>query len=405
VEPNDDHFYQPIWTLVGGGIKKYEDSVRKNLGIKPVDVYWYQNIVTELNPDENKVVMIDGTELEYQQLVIAAGIDVKFSAIPGLDDAIKDLAPGVCSNYSAFTVEKTWDDLQSLGAKARRNEKLLRKENKKLTAIFTQPSGLIKCPGAPQKIAYLADDYFRRERIRDLIDIRFYTGSPVLLGQPDYAKALGKVMEEKNITVVHGNELNDLTGYQRNFANFSKTGQVKYDFLHVVPPQGPLDFCKNSKLSDQAGYINVDKETLQHKVYKNVWSLGDCSNLPTAKTAAAVAEQHVVLFENLTTFIEHLENEDDEFVVENELDLPARYDGYASCPLPLGNGKAMVAEFDYDMEKKETFAIDQEKPSRFLYFIKAHVLPIIYFRWHLYGQWRGPKPFRRIFNPFRSNCK
>lgn len=263
VEPNDDHFYQPMWTLVGGGLKPYEASVRKNMGLMSNDVYWMQNIAVKIKPDQNMVELIDGTEIEYQNLVVSVGIDVKFDAIPGLNQAIAEVFPGVCSNYSAFTVEKTWHEIQILARKAKK----LGPNDPKLVALFTQPSGQIKCPGAPQKIVYLAEAYFRQQKVRDKIDIIFHTGAPGLLAQPDYAASLRQQMDEKNVTVVYQNELTSLD-YKNFTATFKETGEIKYDMIHVVPPHGPSEVCRDSKLADANGFIDVDKHTLQHTRYR-----------------------------------------------------------------------------------------------------------------------------------------
>jgi sulfide:quinone oxidoreductase len=366
--------------MVGGGLKSFDKSEHQMVEKVSPDVMWFQNIVTEFKPEDNKVKLICGREIEYQQLVIALGLDLKWQNIDGLTSAFENRAVGVCSNYSAFTVEKTWENIQRIGSLA----KNLEDGADKLEAIFTQPNSPVKCAGAPQKIMYIAWDHWRKMGVLDKINITFHTGMPSIFSQPEYAKVLKELCEERGIEVCYNSDLIRLD-YQNNFAIFQDV-QKSYDMIHVVPPQGPLEALKKSPLSNEIGWIDVDPETLQHAKYPNIWSLGDCSSLPTSKTAAAVAAQCAVLEKNLIS------------AHENE-DIEAIYDGYTSCPLVTSRNEVLLAEFNYQLEKQETFWFDQSKPSRFAYFLKGTVLPKIYWLLHCRGHWNGPKAFRNVLNP------
>jgi len=145
IEPSEKHYYQPLWTLVGGGIVPKETTERNEKDYIPAGAVWIKNKVAEFLPDENALVTESGKKIEYEYLVVAAGIQLDWAKVKGLPEALgKD---GVCSNYSYQTVEKTWEFIRTF---------------KSGNAIFTQPNTPIKCGGAPQKIAYLAEDYFRK---------------------------------------------------------------------------------------------------------------------------------------------------------------------------------------------------------------------------------------------------
>ena len=137
--------------------------------------------------------------------------------------------------------------------------------------------------------------------------------------------------------------------------------------LHVGPPCAPSPVYAESPLADAAGWVNVDKHSLQHVTYPNVFAIGDCNSAPTGKTAAKVAAESGVLYTNMLSVLRGGA-------------LQAQYDGYTSCPLTVGDGKLVLAEFGYDGKILETFRGDQAVPSRINYWLKKEVMPALY--WH-----------------------
>ncbi len=156
-------------------------------------------------------------------------------------------------------------------------------------------------------------------------------------------------------------------------SNKDQEFSVPFDMIHVTPPQSAPDFIKNSPLSNAAGWVDVDKHTLQHLKYENIFSLGDSSGLPTSKTGAAIRKQAPVLVENLNSMI------------QNEK-MTSKYNGYTSCPLVTGYGKLVLAEFDYDGNPQETFPMDQSKERWSMYILKRYVLPWLYWSKILTGK-------------------
>jgi sulfide:quinone oxidoreductase len=360
IDPATTHYYQPLWTLVGGGVFPKERSAHPEASVIPKGVTWIQDAVTELRPDENAVVTAGGKRVEYEFLVMAPGIQINWGAIPGLVESLgKD---GVCSNYSYDTVDKTWEFISTF---------------KGGTAVFTQPSTPIKCAGAPQKIAYLADDAFRKQGVRDGSSMIFTNGGPKLFSVEKYAKTLYKVVERKGIDLRLRTELVEIRGGAKEavFKNLDsgEMTTVKYDMIHVTPPMSAPDFVRSSPLANADGWVDVNKETLRHNRYANVFGIGDASSLPTSKTGAAIRKQAPVLVENLAAAILGGNPE-------------AAYDGYTACPLVTGYGKLVMAEFDYNLEPKQTFKFDQSKERRSMYLFKRNVLPALYWRMIMKGR-------------------
>ncbi len=360
IEPSEKHYYQPLWTLVGGGVYPKEVTERNEADYIPANTKWIRDAVTEFYPDENYVMTRGGVKVSYDYLVVAPGIQIDWDQVKGLKESIgKD---GVCSNYAYEYVDKTWEFIKNF---------------KGGHAVFTQPNTPIKCGGAPQKIVYLAEDYFRKSGVRDKTKITFALNTDSIFGVKKYADTLNKVLERKKIETMYKHNLIEVRPDSKEavFENLD-TGEevaVKYDLLHVTPPMSSPDFIKESPLADQGGWVDVDQHTLQHKKYDNVFSLGDASNLPTSKTGAAIRKQAPVLVKNL-------------IAVMNGSPASAKYDGYTSCPLVTGYNSLVLAEFDYDKNPQETFPFDQSKERYSMYLLKKYLLPLFYWKGMLKGK-------------------
>lgn len=359
IEPSEKHYYQPLWTLVGAGVFPKEASQRPEADHIPKGVAWLRDAVTEFLPAENAVRTRAGKMITYDFLVVAPGIQINWNQVKGLEEAIGK--GGVCSNYSYQYVDYTWDCIR---------------EFKGGNALFTMPSTAVKCGGAPQKIMYLAEDYFRRSGIRERCRVIFASASPKVFSVPKYAASLNKVLARTGIETRFRHNLVELRPDTREavFENLDthQTVTLSYDMIHVTPPQSAPDFVRNSPLANESGWVEVDKYTLRHVRFPNVFSLGDASSLPTSKTGAAIRKQAPVLVANLLTVMHGAEP-------------VAKYDGYTSCPLVTGYGKLILAEFDYDLNPKETFPFDQSKERWSMWLLKKYALPRIY--WH--GMLRG----------------
>ena len=360
IDPSENHYYQPAWTLVGGGTFRKESTRRTEASVIPPKAKWIKDAVVSFEPERNRLKTRDGQTIEYDFLVVSAGIGIKWDAITGLKDALGK--EGVCSNYSFESVGSTWENIRDF---------------KGGTAIFTQPETGIKCGGAPQKICYLADDYFRKSGVRDKTQIIFASGSSTIFAVEKYRKTLEKVIERKNIETRFNQKLVAISAETKEaIFQHTETGAettIAYDMIHVTPPMGPPAFIAQSPLADEKGWVDVDKYSLQHVRYPNVFALGDSSNLPTSKTAAAIRKQTPVAVKNLKAAIAGKP-------------LTAKYDGYTSCPLVTGYGKLVLAEFDYDKHPHETFPFDQSKERWSMWVLKKYFLPLLYWKGMLKGR-------------------
>lgn len=359
IDPAEYHYYQPLWTLVGAGASSLKSSRKDMKSVIPEGVQWIKNAVSSFQPENNSIILGDNSVVSYEFLVVAPGLQINWSSIKGLKENIGK--NGVCSNYSPDYVRETWRQISKF---------------KQGNAIFTHPNTPIKCGGAPMKIMYLAEDYFRKHNIRSNANVIYKTPKDALFDVGKYNKELEKIVEERDIIVDYNYNLVEIDGDKKE-ATFEhiKTNDRKtidYEMLHVTPPMGPLRVLKESTLSDSDGWIDVNPTTLQHKSYSNIFALGDASNVPTSKTGAAIRKQAPIVVNNLLQ------------VMDNEM-LTHHYDGYTSCPIVTGYNKLILAEFDYNKKPKETFPFNQAKERRSMYIFKKDLLPKMYW----YGMLKG----------------
>jgi sulfide:quinone oxidoreductase len=366
IDPSENHYYQPGWTMVGGGIFDAKSTRRKTRDLIPNGVTWLQKAATKFTPKDNTVGVSDGTEVVYGQLVIAPGLKINWAGIEGLEATLGK--NGVTSNYRYDLAPYTWKLVQEMS---------------KGKAIFTQPPMPIKCAGAPQKALYLsASEWFRTKRIND-INIEFYNSGGVLFGVEAYVPALMSYIRKYQAKLKFSHTLTKVDGesktawFKTNNANGEEvTVETKFDFLHVCPPQCAPDIISESELSDAAGWLDVDPSTLRHKKYKNIWGAGDVMNTANAKTMAAARKQAPVVAQNIANVYAKKEKR-------------VAYDGYGSCPLTVERGKVVLAEFTYGGRLAPSFPAwfnSGTKPTQFSWILKAKILPHIYWQVMLKGR-------------------
>ncbi len=387
VDPKETHDYQPAWTLVGADTYDMEKTKRPQKDFIPNGAKWIREYVTAIDADNNQIELKNGDHLSYDYLVVAPGLVNDLDGVEGLSEALQ--TDSVCSNY--IDPEKTREVLKNF---------------KGGNALFTQPTTPIKCGGAPQKIMYLAADYFRKNKLSDKTQVTFATPGSVIFGVKVFADELLRVIDKYKINVKFHLQLYKIDGQAKKaYYKLSESKQVvaekeinafdtnvefiddktvalPYDMLHLAPPQKAPEFVSNSKIAHaeggNKGWANVNKHSLQNPDFPNVFAVGDVAALPTAKTGAAVRKQAPVVVDNLLKLIagNTADNKD--------------YQGYSSCPLITGYGKMLLAEFGYDNKRMSdplisTF-VDTTKEKYSMWLLKKYALPFMYWNFMLKGK-------------------
>lgn len=399
IEPASTHYYQPAWTLVGAGTYDYDKTAKPMADVIPNDAIWIKDKATGFDPENNLVHTSESGDITYDYLVVAPGLVYDNSLVKGLGDALDKGV--VCSNYT--DPNHTWEVIKNF---------------KGGTALFTQPATPIKCGGAPQKIMYLADSYFRKSGVRDKTNIVFATPDSIIFGVKEIAETLMKVVDRKDINLRFHHKLVSIDAekqiawyelnkeiseggciimtkpedknlldkdFQYNYKDVKVTVKgdlygIHYDMIHTAPPQTAPKFIQDSPLVNDSKWLDVDIHTMQHNKYPNIFGLGDVAALPTAKTGAAIRKQVPVIVDNIDLLIAH-----------HKIGTKS-YNGYSSCPLVTDYGKMVLAEFDYgnnftpDPKLKSMLISDSSKEHWRLWMLKKYGLPYLYWNKMLKGK-------------------
>lgn len=383
IDPAETHYYQPAWTLVGAGTFDFKQTARPMSSVMPKGVTWIKEYATGFEP-ENNSVSTDKGSYTYDVLVVAPGLVMAPELIEGLPEALERKT--AVSNYT--DPEEVWRQIKNF---------------KGGNAVFTQPTTPIKCGGAPQKIAYLAADYFEKHGLKDKTNVVFATPGSVIFGVKPIAHTLMEVInrydihlkthyapikidsDNKEITFKSVAPAENMCVINEDNAleermEGDSTIKMPFDLLHLAPPQQAPKFVRESNLVNDAGWLNVDTGTLQHKYFENIFGLGDVAALPTAKTGAAIRKQVPVVVENIDRILKRNG-------VSDKI-----YNGYSSCPLVTGYGKMVLAEFDYtntftpDPKLKQMLVFNSDKEHWRLWMLKKYMLPYLYWNKMMKGE-------------------
>ena len=364
VEPATWHYYQPLWTLVGAGVVPVETTRRRQASLVPRGVAWVHDAAVELDPDRRTVVTAGGARIDYDVLVCCPGLELAFELVPGLAEAMA--GPTASTNYTAELAPKTAELVRRFrGGRA----------------LFCAPGSPIKCPGAPQKAAYMACDHWQRRGVLNDVEVTYATGAGGIFGVPEFARVLEGVVERYGITTRFSSELVEVDpdGRTASFETVGPEGKVRtsldYDLLWAAPPQRAPGFVRDSPLGSagEYGWVPVDRHSLRHVTYPEVFALGDVCDAPTSKTGAAIRRQAPVVARNVLATLSGREP-------------VARYDGYAACPFTTARGKMVLAEFDYSLSPHPTLPfIDTQRERYDMWLLKRYGLPAFYWNVMLRG--------------------
>lgn len=361
VDRKETHYYWPGLTLVATGAWPKSDVLDRNSRFLPDQVDWVKEMVISFNPESKRIETDTGRHIEYDFLVVATGVEYNYRSIEGLD--IEAFGQnGLASVYHSPDVAAlSWDAIKKYSEQGGEG-------------IFTLPSTPIRCAGAPLKMAFLTIDRLKQNGGFEQANLNFYSATKNLFGLPWFNQFILDRFEEDGMQVGLQTELAAVDIEARK-ATFKKPdGQSfsqEYDLLHVVPPMRAPSCIRYSDLawpddSSMAGWLAVDKDTLQHVKYPNVFGCGDVNGTPRGKTAATVKMSVPVVVENLLA------------VIAGEQPT-ASFNGYTSCPLLTKFGAAMLIEFDYNGNLVPSFPfVDPYKESWLAWVMKEQLLKPTY---------------------------
>lgn len=362
IDRKEEHNYQPGYTLVATGVWPVDKVRDRNADFQPAGIEWVKDMVAGFDPVANTVITAGGQRIGYDFLVVATGVHLDYAQIAGMDVSAIG-REGLASVYpSPEAAQATWTAMQAFTAKGG-------------NAVMTLPATPLKCAGAPLKMTFMLRDRLLKAGTLETSKISFQSALGNVFGVKvvndnvlERWKALGIGVEfSRKLTAI------DIGARRATFSSpDGGTREVPYDFIHVVPPMRAPDVVKNSDLAwkDGAfaagGWLEVDKSTLQHRRFPNVFGIGDINGTPRGKTAATVKKSAPLVAHNLVEVIAGRHARE-------------AFDGYTSCPLITREGSAMLIEFDYDGRLTPTLPmIDPLQDSFFAWLMKVRMLKPAY---------------------------
>jgi sulfide:quinone oxidoreductase len=364
VEPSGRHLFQPLFSHIGGGTAEASEAVRPQESVIPKGVAWIPDSVVDIKPEANTVLLASGNRLSYGHVVVCPGLQLDWNKVPGLAEAME--SPYASSNYVYELAPKTWALLSGLTSG---------------TAVFTMPSGPVKCGGAAQKPMYLACDYWRQQGVLSSIRVVLVVPTPTVYGVPGVDEELNRKISEYGIELRCNSEVTEVDAVDRTVhihdAATGRSESLRYDVLHAVPPQSAPDWLKATALpdaDDEHGFVEVNPETLRHTRYLNVWSLGDAAGTRNSKAGAALRKQTTVLAKNLKA-------------VTRGQQPTAKYNGYSACPFTVSRSTVVFAEFDDKYQPMPSIPkVSVEKERHSTWILERDLFPGIYWNLILKGR-------------------
>ncbi len=362
VDRKEIHNYQPGYTLVATGVWPVEKVSDRNADLIPSGVEWVKEMVAEFDPEKNAVITDSGRRIEYDYLIVATGLHIDFSQIEGMDVAAIGRNGLGCVYPSPEAAQATW---QAMDAYRQKGGK----------ALMTLPATPLKCAGAPLKMTFMIADRLRQAGTRTNSRVEFHSALGNVFSVPVVNDEVLRRWTALDIPVTFNSKLVAVDIGARRATFTSPEGErteLDYDFIHVVPPMRAPDAVKNSPLSWKeggfaaGGWLEVDKETLRHRRFPNVFGIGDINGTAKGKTAATVKKSTPLVIQNLLDVIAGREPSQ-------------KFDGYTSCPLLLREGSALLIEFDYENNLTPSLpAIDPLQDSYFAWVMKYRLLKPAY---------------------------
>jgi len=362
IDGAQQHIYQPGLTLVAAGTWAPSQVVEQQARWMPRGVEWLQEHAAEIDPLAKTVTTAGGKRLSYDFLVVAPGLELAFDQIAGFDP--KQIGSGGlgCVYAGPEAALGTYRMIMALAEKGG-------------DALMTLPHTPLKCAGAPLKLTFITDDLLRRHGGRSRSRVGFLSPLSSVFGVPSVNTKVLELWKERSIGVAYGHRLKAVDPGRRVAVFATNDGDIEqgYDFLHVVPPMRAPAVVRNSPLPVQSGplseggWLEVDKDSLQHRRFPEIFGCGDINGTPRGKTAATVKKGGFVAAANLAAVVDGREPR-------------LKFDGYTSCPMVTSIGRAMLIEFDYEGRLTPTLpGVEPLTESWFAWFLEERMLKPAYF--------------------------
>ncbi len=320
VDRDDRHVYQPGLLFVPFGLADVDDIVRPRRRQLRDGIEFRQEEVDRVDLEANLVHLGDGAGLPYDVLIVATGTRLQPEETDGMT------GPG--------WMEKVFTFYTPEGATALAQALRALDSGRVVVNCVDMP---IKCPVAPLEFSFLADWYFHDRRVRDRVELTFVTPLDAAFTKPVAAEHLAGLLRQKKVDLVADFATAEVDGAGGRLISYDER-EIPFDLLVTIPLHGGAEFVERSPgLGDDLGFVSTDPHTLQSHAKPNVFAIGDATNVPTSKAGSVTHFEGEVLTENVRRFL-----------AGEGLD--GAFDGHANCFVETGFHKALLIDFNYEVE-------------------------------------------------------
>ena len=320
VDQDDRHWYQPGLLFVPFGMASTEELVRSRSHQLHSGIDFVQSPIERVDIERNEVLLADETVLGYDVLIVATGAILVPEETEGL------LGPGWMERVFTFYAP---EPAAALGRALEDFE-----GGRLVVNIVDLP---IKCPVAPLEFCFLADWYFTERGIRDRVQLTLVTPLDGAFTKPVASERLGQMLGTKDIELVTEFNTGEVDGSSGRLVSYDGR-EVTFDLAVVIPLHGGAGYVGRSPgLGDDLDFVPADEHTLQAKAAPNVFVIGDAADIRASKAGSVAHFEGETLVENVRRFLA------DEPLVDG-------FDGHANCFVETGFGKALLIDFNYDVE-------------------------------------------------------
>ncbi len=318
-DPQERHLYQPGLLFLPFSTNGDVRLERPRGATFRPGVTWVRDSVERIEADERRIRLAGGERLAYDLLVIASGAQTRPDETPGLLGSEWGK-----SAHQFYTLD---------GSRALRRALAGFAGGRLVVNVVEMP---IKCPVAPLEFLFLADDYFARRGIRERVELVYATPLDGAFTRPVASKVLSSMLEEKGIRVEAEFSTGEVDVEGRSLVSYDER-RVPYDLLVSIPTHRGAAFVEESGFGNELGFVPTDPKTLVTKQDDHIFAMGDATDLSSSKAGSVAHFQSEILERNLLAAARGLSPCDE-------------FDGHSNCFIESGHGKALLIDFNYDVE-------------------------------------------------------
>jgi sulfide:quinone oxidoreductase len=317
------HYYQPGFLFAPFGLLDTDKLSKPTADVLSKKVYWLNSKAKDINTEANLITTEDGSQVEYDALVIATGTRGDASITEGMMDEA-GWRKNIFDFYSPDGAEALKQALQAFTG------------GRLVVQITEMP---IKCPVAPLEFTFLVDDYLKKHGLRDQTQVSFVTPLSGAFTKPVASEKLGHLLVEKNIETIADFYIEKVDAKNNKLVCYDGR-EVEYDLLVTIPTNVGAKIMQGQDFTDDLGFVEVDPHTLQSTKVPSIFAIGDSTNVATSKAGSVAHFEADIVEENVLSYLD-------------SQPLEAAFDGHSNCFVEVGGGKALLLDFNYETQPYE----------------------------------------------------